>query len=238
MKKQIHFKALLAEARAKFNSLEFTPNCPVPEIIVDYVYDDLSSPIRSKVTKHITECEPCRMLALKIESDLTELEQIIDAAPEKFLGDILGPPRESNLIRKETPNLSKSLPFLSQISDIMIGWISPLWEPELAGVVVTAASVTEQTKRFEMDYGEYVNISCHWGEKDDAQETYLQLSWKANFHSHVNIWIRFIDPISNETVSEFCLGSDLEGYRQLTVKDLMFDPAIQRWAISIVTESL
>ena len=238
MKNKIHFKSLLAEAKAKFSNLEFTPDCPIAETIVDYVYDDLSSPMRAKVTEHITECESCRILALKIEADRTELEQMIDQSPDKFLGEILGSSRDGNLIGKKMSDLNSSLPSLSQIKKATINWVSPLWEPKFAGQVVTAAGITEQTKRFELDYGEYVNVSCHWAGGRDDQIPYLQLTWKANFHTHINIWIRFIDPLSNNTISEFCLGSDLEGSRQLSVEDLEFDPTIQRWAISIVTENI
>jgi len=238
MKAKINFESLLAEAKETFINLEFTPDCPVAETIVDYVYDDLSSPVRFKVSEHITECESCRLLTLKIESDRTELELMIDKSPEKVLEDIIGSSLEDNLFGKKTPAIRKSFPSLSQIKDAMISWVSPFWEPEFAGQVVTAADITEQTKQFEMDYGEYVNITCHWGGKNDAQEPYLQLSWKANFHTPSNIWVRFINPKSNAVLSEFCLGTDLEGYRQITVKDLGFDPTDQRWAISIVTEDI
>lgn len=236
MNEHINYQSLLEDAKATFQNLEFTKDCPVAEAIVDYVYDDLSESSRSKITKHITGCESCRLLALKIETDRTELELMIDKSPEKVLEDIIGPSLKDKLLGKKTTAIKKSSLSLSQIKDAMISWVSPTWEPKFAGQMVTAADITEQTKQFEMDYGEYVNISCYWKGKESTREPYLYLSWKANYHTPSIIWVRFVDPDSNAVLSESCLGTDLEGYRQLTVKELGFDPTDQRWAISIVTE--
>ena len=238
MKEQINFESLLADAKTMFHNPEFTPDCPDAEEIVDYVYEDLSATVRSKVSEHITGCESCRLLAMKIEIDRTELELMIDKSPEKVLEDIIGPALKDSLNKKTTPAIRQQSPTVSQIKDRLISWISPVWEPKFSGQMVTAADIAEQTKQFEMDYGEYVNISCHWKGKDTTREPYLQLSWKANFHTPSNIWVHFVDPESNAVLSEFCLGTDLEGHRQITVQDLGFDPADRWWAISIVTEDI
>jgi len=238
MKKAINFQSLLADARQVFQNPKFSPDCPDGEEIVDYVYGDLSGPAILKVSKHIFKCESCRLLALKIETDRTELELMIEQSPKTFVETIMGPLVEKDSMGKMSHDLKKGFQSLSRIKDTLISWISPAWEPQFAGQVVTAADIVEQTRQFEMDCGEYVTISCNWKGKERSQEAHLNLSWKANFHTPRNIWIRFLDPESNSTLSELNLGKHLEGYRQIPIQELNFDPTERRWAISVITEDL
>ena len=89
-----------------------------------------------------------------------------------------------------------------------------------------------------MDYGEYVNLSCFWRGQDNNLTPYIQLTWSANIIKPSHLWARFIDPDTRELLSEFCLGTELEGQRRFELEELGFDPSNAKWAIAVAVETL
>lgn len=123
---------------------------------------------------------------------------------------------------------------LKKLAEELITWISPLWLPPMAGETMTASASSEQEHSFEMDYGEYIRISCYWG--GDCPPL-LEMSWNANITSDSRLWARFVSPDTGEILSEICLGSDLEGKERFGYNDLGFDPVNQKWGISVLLEA-
>ena len=117
----------------------------------------------------------------------------------------------------------------------MVAWVTPLWQPLYAGEAVTAAEIEEQSTRFEMDFGEYINLSCHWQDEKGGQAC-IDLSWQANLLQPSNIWARFINPENSSVLTEIFLGTELEGKLRILSSELSFNPATDKWAIAIIVE--
>ncbi|QTA80319.1 Uncharacterized protein dnl_26180 [Desulfonema limicola] len=231
---KIIFEDILDDAKSVYNTLKKGENCPLDEILLDYVYGEVSETEFYEVKEHIKSCERCRVEVFKMETERTQWELALDTDPDKALADLLG-----SLGLKKIKTTGCKAPEIvsgiSKIRDAVITWISPLWEPVWAGQAVTAADIPEQGKNFEMDQGEYINISCYWQGKEGNMQSYIRLSWNANIMTYSNLWARFINPDTNEILFESCLGTDLEGAVVFYNDELGFDPSSQRWAISIIT---
>lgn len=150
-------------------------------------------------------------------------------------------------VRKELRNMGADVEgFHSKLAKILavstlkskikkaITWISELYVFPLAGQQMTALSTSEQSHPFEMDYGQYINISCYWQGKSGDLMPYLELSWNANLYADVTLWARFSDPDTHEIFSELCLGDKLEDKVRLEYEDLKFDPSTRKWGISVL----
>ena len=119
----------------------------------------------------------------------------------------------------------------------MIAWISPLWQPMYAGQPLTAADMEEQSICFEMDYGEYIQLKCHWQDEKDCQPG-IDLAWQANLLQPSNIWVRFVDPDSQQVLAEILLGTELEGRLHVQGKELAFHPLRDKWGVVAVAEEI
>lgn len=212
MNTQNIFDNTLESARELFMTIKAGTDCLPDEMILSYVYNELSGEEYHEVSEHIRTCERCHMEVLKMEADRTEWELTV-----------------SEYLRPS---------FVSQIREEMIRWLSPIWEPLWTGEMISAADMTPQKKAFEMEYGEYINITCYWQGRDSSSSPFIHLKWNANILSPSNLWARFADPDTHEILFEDCLGPDLEGEKDFHEQDIGFDPSNRKWAISVVVEEM
>ena len=233
------YNNLVVETGRIYDKMLSRKSCISKGLLSDYLNGDLDDTLIQRISNHIATCESCQMAKMKVEADQTEFEMIMEHDPDRGLSSVLGP---SGAIRiaaiKENQRRSQIQKGISRIKESLIEWASPLWEPLLAGQPVTAADLTEQSRQFEMDYGEYINISCFWQGHDKESEPHVRLTWRANLISPSNLWVRFVDPETQITHSEFPLGQQLEGEARFDQSGLGFDPAAQKWAVSIVVEKI
>ncbi|NJL60303.1 MAG: zf-HC2 domain-containing protein [Desulfobacteraceae bacterium] len=159
----LDFENILSDAKAIYGTLKAAPSCPDDEMLSDYVYHDLPTEEHRKIAAHIHQCERCRIESLRMKTDKDAWELMIDKFPDEMFEKLLG----SSISEHDAADMSKIIgSAVSKIRDSLIRWLSPVWEPMWAGLPISAASdVPEQSHSFEMNYGEYVNISCYWQEK-------------------------------------------------------------------------
>ena len=213
--------------------------CPSSDTLVEYVYGGLSGDDHDHVRMHLSSCEICRMVCYRARTDELLWSNMLESAPDALLSRDLGRSgiREvNNMIRsherRRTPSLDS---FVSRVRENMVAWVSPLWQPLYAGEAVTAADLAEQSIGFEMDYGEYINLSCHWHEEKDRPAC-IELSWQANLLQPSRLWARFIDPENSTILTEILLGKELEGRLCIPGEQLNFNPTADKWAIAIIVE--
>lgn len=115
----------------------------------------------------------------------------------------------------------------------LIRWISPLWEPQWAGVPVTAGDVPEQQHDFSMRDGN-IDISCSWRGAYGDTPAYIEISWTADIMTECELWLRFVNPLTRDVLSEVLLGEEPEGGKIITGDILGFDPSKERWATSLM----
>ncbi len=181
---------------------------PTREMLYDYVLEWVDKNIAEKVRKHVSYCKACADEVLRI----TRIED-----------DLM---RDSGAWANE-PAFETGI-----LSDLII-WASELWEPQWAGQLVTASDIPEQACSFMMDHGE-IGLSCYWEPQYEDALAYLQLSWRANIAAPCELWAKFVNPETQEVLSEIGLGTYLEGKEIFTSDQLEFDPSMEKWAISIV----
>jgi hypothetical protein len=144
-------------------------------------------------------------------------------------------------VAKEISPASLSEKFKGKINDILhegkILFESLPHPFQLAGLTVTAAATLKQSKTFELGAGEYIKITCDWHPETKKSPSYIHIEWKANLTSPGKLWARFVNPVTGKKLNDSCLGSKLEGRRDLESRELGFDPTKIVWAISIIFES-
>ncbi len=231
------FETILKDARQVWRTAYSGPDCPLNEALFDFVYGDLEPDEAGRMSDHIQQCEACRIKRLQMEADRTEWELMLDNNPDLALAQALGPEGIKRMEKckqaPQTPSIS-----MSAIKDALIRWISPPWQPNLAGAMMTAAApVPEQNRHFTMEHGEYINISCAWKGRDRTDSA-IMLAWNANIFTNSHLWARFIDPETRDILFEHCLGPKLEGEKSFTEKQLGFNPCGQKWAVAIVVEEV
>jgi hypothetical protein len=207
--------------------------CPVNELLPEYLHKVLTDKDYERVSGHIHECEQCRIELLKLEADQIEWEQRLRIDPDKALAEALGPKGIRIASTHCQIHSSPSPSPISKIKEALIKWISPMWEPMWAGEPVTAADIPEQSESFESDEGR-LDISCSWEGQYHNDPAYIRLKWKAYLSHESRMWVRFIDPKTQEILYEVCLGKDTEGQEDFTGDDLGFDPSNRKWAISFI----
>ena len=223
------FRRLLSDVRQVVRNARPGADCPSIEALAQYVAGQ-----DKKIGAHLQQCPDCRSVVMRLEADASLWNTAMERDPNGALAVALGKKGRKvvqSMIRKPAPTPA----FISQIKETMIAWASPLWQPQYAGQPVTAADTEIQSKRFEMEYGEYINLSCHWREEKDG-EPYIDLSWQANLLQPSRLWARFIDPESSLVLTEILLGSDLEDKKRIMGSELNFNPATDKWAIAIIVE--
>ena len=235
MNDQHAFAEIVNKVRQVYKNARPGMDCPSIEVLGAYMAGELTADEKKQIAGHIAGCASCRMVAMRFEADQHLWNQAVAHDPEVALMQALGKKGRksvSALIHKSRASRSG---FTSNIKENLVAWASPLWQPLYAGEAVTAADVEEQSTTFEMDYGEYINLSCHWRDEKEGQPC-IELSWQANLLEPSRLWARFINPVSSAVLSEILLGAELEGRKSFQMDELDFNPATDKWAIAIIVE--
>jgi hypothetical protein len=83
-------KKMLGRMDDFYKSMKPGSDCPPDDIILDYVYNDLSKVERQDVWEHIKSCERCRFEVMKLEADRDGWQHAIDKDPDAALLKALG----------------------------------------------------------------------------------------------------------------------------------------------------
>jgi len=214
----------LKETQAKARKVH-----PAREMLYDYVLGWLNEADTVKVRKHISFCGDCADEVLRI----TRIEDDLEEDSVKWVSEWVSEdpePGEEPSVVETTPEPSVSF---SKIAANLIIWTSELWKPLWAGQLVTASDIPEQEKTFISDEGQII-LRCHWKAAYKNTPAYLWVSWKADIAADGYLWLRFVNPETEEIYSEFSLGTDLRGEETFESDKLGFDPSNQKWAISVL----
>ena len=234
MKAEQTFKNIIAESRQILRQARAGADCPSLDDLQEYAANQAGQMKNSAIEAHVRRCDNCRAVVSRIAADTFFWDGLLARDPGAALAMALGD-RGRKLVRAMIKKNSSCADFVSKIKEAMVAWTSPQWQPHFAGVAVTAADVEEQSHRFEMEYGEYINLSCHWREEKDGRP-YIDLAWQANLMQPAKLWARFIDPDSGNILTEILLGTELEGKQRIMGRELNFNPSADKWAIAIVVE--
>ena len=239
MGSKLAFQQLIEDTRQTFTSARPFLGCPASETLVEYVYGNLAGKKEKEVQEHLDFCESCRMVYLRIKADELLWNDMLEQDPGVVLGQALGENGRKTVNHiisiDDCPEKQRTSRIISKIPEKLISWISPVWMPLYAGETVTASDVEEQSTNFEMDYGEYINLSCHWHEEKNEQAC-IELSWQANLLQPSRLWARFINPENSAIMTEILLGKQLEGSLCIPEEKLNFNPTSDKWAIAIIVE--
>ncbi len=230
MKPEQDFHQILTNCRQTLRQARPGKSCPSIDELVHYVGNH-----DKKINNHLLKCDRCRALTKRIEADEHLWNMALDNSPNTALSLALGEKGQKLVQKLQGKKADKQPCFISQIKEQLVEWVSPLWQPMYAGEAVTAANLETQHKKFEMEYGEYINLSCHWKE-DKENKPCIKLSWQANLMQASKLWARFVDPDSSRTIATIPLGSELEGKICIFADQLPFNPTSDKWAIAIVIE--
>jgi len=189
---------------------------PKKKTLYDHVLGLLNEKVAVKVKKHISSCKLCA-------GEVSKIMRIEDALNADFVDWANEPVFE----------IANEPVFETGILANLIIWASEFWEPQWAGQPVTASDIPEQEHSFAMDHGR-IELSCYWEPQYEDAPAYMQLSWRANINMPCELWAKFVNPETEETLSEIGLGTYLEGREIFTSDQLEFDPSTERWAISIM----
>jgi hypothetical protein len=198
---------------------------PAREMLYDYVLGWLNETDTVKIQKHISFCGECADEVLRI----TRIEDDLEKESVKWVSEDPEPGEEPSVV-ETTPEPSVSI---SDIPKKFIIWASKLWEPKWAGQLVTASDIPEQEKTFISDEGQII-LRCHWKAAYKNTPAYLWVSWKADISADGDLWLRFVNPETEEIYYEFSLGTDLRGEETFESDKLGFDPSNQKWAIYVL----
>jgi hypothetical protein len=235
MKEKHTFNQILSSAGEVFRNIRPGSDCPPIDLLTAYTGRELTTQEAKSISVHVVGCKACEMVVLRLETDQYFWNEMLERDQETALAEALGKEGKKvvkELIKQET---ARQPVFISKIKEAMVAWVTPLWQPLYAGEAVTAAEIEEQSTRFEMDYGEYINLNCHWQDEKDSQAC-IDLSWQANLLQPSKIWARFIDPEKNIILTEILLGTELEGRLRILSSELSFNPGTDKWAIAIIVE--
>jgi hypothetical protein len=233
------YNDMVMETAKIFSSLPYRGDCMDRGLLIAYLQGNLDGPLRKEFDDHITTCELCHLTKLMVEADQTEFDLSLIRNPDATLGRMIRPDgakRLASLFHQKGKERVRE--GVTKIKEALVAWASPVWVPLLAGQTVTAADYPEQSQQFEMDYGEYINISCFWQGHDRGVAPYVRLAWRANLISPGSLWVRFVNPDSQTIYVELPLGETLEGEARFDQEELGFDPATDKWAVSIVVAKI
>lgn len=114
-----------------------------------------------------------------------------------------------------------------------IDFWTPPWQPQSAGEMPSASDAPEQTETFSLECGD-IRITMYWAPADREALAFVIINWVKKFVSSDDLWIRFIDPETNEVRRDINLGASQEGEASYDSNTIGFDPWTQKWAISVV----
>lgn len=179
-----------------------------------------------------------RDLRARLTNWITQLEtnaEVLDAAP---LEDVRAQLRAAHIdVQRFQRKLAQTLATakVRQVGAMLLKWVSPVWQPQWAGQMVTAGDIPEQSRTFAIPGGE-VAIRCSWKPALREMPAYLDFSWRCDTVSSGEIWCQFIQPETHDVLAEISLGAHQAGGKYLTAETLGFDPSTQVWAIIIVVK--
>ncbi|KPA09888.1 hypothetical protein MHK_009908 [Candidatus Magnetomorum sp. HK-1] len=219
------FQKLQDEANKDSTRIILSVKVILKKIATQTGISGLSSMERSVIQKASNESPKIRLLVrmtqqLFIRSKIAEYFYRLDQSHEEIssktytMTDSLGKTVKSGLFR-------------------FVEWMSPIWEPSLAGQLITAADIPEQKHCFKMKDGE-VRLYCLWRASYNDKPAYVRIKWDANISSGYEIWIVFFNPETKLFLSEIPLGTHLSGGTVIQSTRLKFDPSCERWAASVV----
>lgn len=204
---------------------------PAAEQLYDYVSGWLDQQEAKEVREHIALCGDCAQEVMKIMRIEDEMEQDAldwaDIPPSREKSPAQAPLHPGVRTANETCAVHKD-----SLTGVVVKWLSPLWEPQWAGQLVTASDIPKQVHTFTSEDGD-IRISCYWQGEYKDEPAYIQLSWKSEIIPESELWVRFVYPETQAIRHEVCLGTVLTGEETFTSDDLGFDPSDERWAISV-----
>ena len=230
---KVDFDRIIENAKDIFHQVIAGTGCPPDDLLFDYIYGDLDSDQRNEVERHLNGCEACQIRTLKLEADRLDWDYRLSAQPDEALLEALGHPERPLQSTGMARLLGAAEAGISKIKEALITWASPIWEPQWAGVAVTAADIPEQSETFDIDEGQ-LNVVCRWEGRYQDDPAFIRLQWRADLAADTELWVRFIDPKTQEMLYEACLGQDANGQEDFTSNELGFDPASRRWAVSFL----
>ena len=236
MNDSVNFDTILLETKQAFRKNRSQAGCVSTETLVDYAYGDLGQDAHGAVKTHVGQCNDCRLTLLRIDADRLEWEKLLEVSPDEAMSKSLGKSGKAFVDGKIRKKPAPSV--ISSLQTMVKQWMSPLWEPMWAGQTVTAADIPEQLHRFDMGDGEYINIRCFWGSKAHEAGAQIEVAWEANLYIPSIIWLRFVDPETEEVFCETCLGNELTGKQLIGRDPLGFDPSTRRFALSVIIEAI
>lgn len=195
---------------------------PVGEQLYDYVLGWLDSDTEKAVRRHLSGCAVCMDEVLRIQA----FER---ASDEDMVTETIPP--DSQHERQFSFDFSQC----HQVVEDLIHWVSPTWQPEFAGLTVTAADIAEQKHLFTSQDGD-IDIRCSWRIPEESAPGYLEFAWAANIVTAYELWALFIHPETRLILAAICLGEDLEGGKIMSSQDLGFDPSKEQWVVSIMLQ--
>jgi len=84
------FEKLLKDVGAMYGNMGPGPGCPPDDMLLDYVYDELSETERKEIEKHKEHCERCYFEILKLEADRAGWENALEEDPDAAIAHALG----------------------------------------------------------------------------------------------------------------------------------------------------
>ncbi len=196
---------------------------PTDELLYEYVWGGLDEQDAGMIRVHIAFCGICAEEVLRLRLVEEELE-------EKLLTWTKG----------EARALTSPFPFQrgSTSQEVLFEELAPeFWEPQWAGQLATAADIPEQEHVFRREDGD-IKISCFWRGQYRKKPAYISISWNANVTTRSEFRVRFINPETQEELSEVYLGTGLVGEEVFTNEDLGFDPSCEQWAIALIVKEV
>lgn len=183
--------------------------------LYEYAAAALDRESRAKVRQHLMRCAACNaktLLIMRLTSEEREEARDVIDDLKHFITD---------WAEKMTSSLGA------------VTWATSLWQPQWAGMPVSAADIPEQQHTFSGKEGE-IEISCAWRDRYETTPAYIQISWLANLTVDRKLWALFFDPDTKKCLAEIPLGKYLEGGKSITSQTLGFNPSTQKWAVAIL----
>lgn len=116
----------------------------------------------------------------------------------------------------------------------LVRWLSPPWLPKWVGEPVPAQTdMPPQEHVFRLEDGE-ITLTCSWKSRYHETPAYVWVQWRADISTPSELWVRFTRPETGTVLAEVRLGSHLAGDDIFTSDDLGFDPALEKWSISLI----
>ncbi len=225
------FQRAIKEIAEQYRA-ERASDCPAKAELYQAVADNSND---SDIADHIKNCARCRLYITGVDDREWLATRLIEQQPDKALDLMLGKTGRQAVYAmiRETGDITKTM---ATVKEKAAAFISSLWQPIFAGEAVTAADIAPQSHRFDMEFGEYVTVNCSW--QKEGQETWLELGWEANIFEKSLLRVQFVNPDSKAVLADIALGTDLCGQKRLASSDLSFQPASDKWAVTVVVETL